>query len=85
MTRLIYVLVYLHWTKIGFPTFICEQSELQQIEFRRGTQQFFARDQLSTSDPVRKSIDSVWAVWSAFKGSTYPKASNFSGLSELAG
>jgi len=54
------------------------QSELQQIDDRRGIQQFLVRDEFNTSDPVRKSIDSVWRVWYSFTGSTYPKAGNFS-------
>jgi len=56
---------------------VCElQSELHQIDERRGIQTFLARDELNTSDPIRKPINRVWDAWSAFTGSTYPKASN---------
>jgi aminopeptidase N len=70
------------WLNEGFATFYNYMpqaalgwpgSESQQADPRRGTQQFFEKDQLNTSDPIRKTIDTVWQADSSFSGSTYPK------------
>ena len=47
--------------------------QLQQVDRGHGIHQLLERDQLNTSDPVRKSINTIVSVWYSFSGSTYPK------------
>jgi len=70
------------WLNEGFATYYnyypqaalgWETSEAQQTDGRRGIQQFLEIDQRNTSDPIRKTIDTVFLADYAFSGSTYPK------------